>query len=79
MTDAPEFTVLFRWSEDAAAEGAVHVLDAASLPQAKMQAAMLYAGAAFKRTPPDGYLILQQGREVHRYPVAAGRTASAAA
>jgi hypothetical protein len=80
MTDENEFAVLFQWPEGVAgADDPLHVLDAPTLAHAKMQAAMLYAGAAFKTTPPTGYRILQQGREVHRYPVAGLRAGQIAA
>jgi hypothetical protein len=80
MTDEIEFAVLFQWPEGVAVEDdPLHVLDAPTLPHAKMQAAMLYAGAAFKATPPRGYRILQHGREVHRYPAAGLRTVPVAA
>jgi hypothetical protein len=80
MTDKTEFAVLFQWPEGVAVEeNPRHVLDALTLPQAKMQAAMLYAGTAFKATPPNGYRLLQHGLEVHRYPVASGRAAQIAA
>ena len=62
MTDAAEFAVRFHWPEDLGADDQVHVLEAATLPQAKMQAAMLYSGAAFKLTPPIGYVVSHQGR-----------------
>jgi hypothetical protein len=71
MTDAPEFTVLFQWPEAVAVEeDPCHALDAQTLQQAQMQAAMLYAGAAFKTTPPTGYRILHRGAEAYRYPPA---------
>ena len=80
MTDEPEFAVLFQWPEGVAVEeDPRHVLDALTLPQAKMQAAMLYAGAAFKAAPPNGYRLLQHGLEVLRYPVAGVHAAQIAA
>jgi hypothetical protein len=79
MTDLPEFAVLFQWPEAFAIdEDPLHALEAQTLLQAQMQAAMLYAGAAFKTTPPTGYLILHQGAEAYRYPPVevAGRIAA---
>lgn len=69
MTKKSEFVVLFQWPEHiVVAEDPRHALDALTLDQAKLQAAMLYAGAAFKATPPTGYLLLRQDREAYRYP-----------
>lgn len=71
MTDAPEFTVLFLWPTTVAVEeDPFHPLDALTLQQAMMQAAMLYAGAVFKATPPTGYRILDRGAEAYCYPPA---------
>jgi hypothetical protein len=80
MTHACEFTVLFLWPEGVAGDADPrHPLDAETLDQARMQAAMLYAGAAFKTTPPNGYRILHRGAQVHAYPaadIAPGRMAA---
>jgi hypothetical protein len=44
-------------------------LDAVTLEQAKVHAAMLYAGASFKRAPPTSFRILKDGSaEVYRFP-----------
>jgi hypothetical protein len=45
------------------------VLEAANLNDAKMEAAMLYAGASFKAAPPTSFRILHRGAvEVYRFP-----------
>jgi hypothetical protein len=45
------------------------VLDAATLDEAKVHAAMLYAGASFKPVPPTSFRILRNGEtEVYRFP-----------
>jgi hypothetical protein len=45
------------------------VLDATTLDEAKMNAAMLYAGASFKPVPPTSFRILRNGgTEVYRFP-----------
>ena len=44
-------------------------LDAETWELAKLQAARLFAGAQFKRIPPTGYRIIQNGgTEVWRFP-----------
>lgn len=43
-------------------------LDAETSELAKEQAVVLFAGAQFKRTPPTGFRILQDGTEVYRFP-----------
>jgi hypothetical protein len=72
MTHAPtdEFAVLFLWPEGQGADVEQHPLEALTLEQAKMQAAMLYAGAAFKTVPPTAYAIMGQFGEAYRYPPA---------
>ncbi len=46
-----------------------HPLDAETLDEAKRAAAMLYAGASFRPTPPTSYCILSEaGSEVYRFP-----------
>jgi hypothetical protein len=71
MTHIPttEFAVLFEWPESVTvSDDPRHALQASTLDQAKMQAAMLYAGAAFKTVPPSGYSIVTSGGEAYRYP-----------
>ena len=71
MTQASEFVVEFQWPETVTVEeDPCHALEAYTLEQAQLQAAMLYAGAAFKAEPPNAYLILQSGAEVYCYPPA---------
>jgi hypothetical protein len=65
-----EFAVLFMWPESQAPREERHPLDAPTLEQAKMQAAMLYAGAAFKSVPPTAYAVVGQFGEAYRYPPA---------
>jgi len=65
----PGFILLFD-SRDAAAGAAEPIdLEVATLDQAKVKAAMLYAGASFRPTPPTSFRILQDGQtEVYRFP-----------
>lgn len=50
-------------------EAAAHALDAETLDEAKAAAAILYAGASFRPTPPTSYKILcETGSEVYRFP-----------
>ena len=52
-----------------APDGERHTLDAETLEDAKAQAAILYAGASFKRSPPSSYRIVSpSGAEVYRFP-----------
>jgi hypothetical protein len=52
-------------------DGEQHVLDAETLEEAKTRAAMLYAGASFKRSPPASYrIVCPEGTEVYRFPEA---------
>ena len=44
------------------------LLEAATLDDAKMEAAMLYAGANFKTTPPTSFRILNDSAIVYRFP-----------
>ena len=47
------------------------LLEATTLDNAKMEAAMLYAGASFKAEPPTSFRILQRDAvEVYRFPEA---------
>jgi len=55
-------------SRDAPSDEPPIVLGAASLDDAKLEAAMLYAGASFKTTPPTAFLILHNGAIVYRFP-----------
>lgn len=53
------------------ADGEQHELDAETLEDAKAMAAMLYAGASFKLSPPTSYrIVCPAGTEVYRFPEA---------
>jgi hypothetical protein len=66
-----QFTLQFGVRDDAATAGDPIVLDAATLEEAKVNAAMLYAGASFKPVPPTSFRILWNGEtEVYRFPEA---------
>ncbi|MBS0332958.1 MAG: hypothetical protein JSS35_09340, partial [Proteobacteria bacterium] len=40
-----------------------------TLEDAKLKAAILYAGASFKRCPPTSYrIVCPEGTEVYRFP-----------
>ncbi|MGZ6040447.1 MAG: hypothetical protein ACXWKR_17390 [Phenylobacterium sp.] len=64
------FTMYFEWSEAGpAGDLKPYDLDAETLDRAKMQAAMIYAGASFTRTPPQAYRIEgARGEIVYRFP-----------
>ncbi|HEY3948692.1 hypothetical protein [Phenylobacterium sp.] len=48
-----------------------HELDAETVEEAKVKAAILYAGASFKRSPPNSYrIVCSAGTEVYRFPEA---------
>jgi hypothetical protein len=68
-----QFILRFDWPQGAGAdEEATRELSAGTFEAAKMQAAMLYAGAAFRDTRPTAYRIIQNGQtEVYRYPAQA--------
>jgi hypothetical protein len=52
-----------------------HALDAETLEQAKLQAAMRYAGASFQPIPPTAYRVLgPTGETLYRYPEPRRRT-----
>jgi hypothetical protein len=54
-----------------AAPGDRHDLEVGTLEEAKIQAAMLYAGASFRLSPPTSYRIVGPGgSEVYRFPEA---------
>jgi len=64
-----DFTLQFGSSGDVAADEAPIALEGSTLDQAKVQAAMMYAGASFRRTPPTSFRILAHGQtEVYRFP-----------
>ena len=65
-----EFAVLFMWPQGQAPRSERHALDALTLDEAKMQAAMFYAGAAFKAVPPTAYAVVGQYGEAYRHPPA---------
>jgi hypothetical protein len=67
-----EFQLQFGSRDDASEHVEPIVLEAPDLDQAKMEAAMLYAGANFKTVPPTSFRILLKGEtEVYRFPEAA--------
>jgi len=64
-----EFMLQFESGDDPDAHGTPIDLEAQTLDQAKAKAAMLYAGASFKATPPTAFRILRDGKtEVYRFP-----------
>jgi hypothetical protein len=66
-----QFSIEFGLRDDAAGPDDPIVLDAATLEEAKANAAILYAGASFKPVPPTGFRILWNGEtEVYRFPEA---------
>ena len=67
-----EFVLQFGASGLASTPDEQIVLDAVTLDEAKLNAAMLYAGASFKLVPPTSFRILRHGEtEVYRFPEAA--------
>lgn len=66
------YTVHFEWPDGILVEDEANFeLNVETFELAKMQAAMLYAGATFKDAPPTSYRIVQDAKtEVYRYPVA---------
>lgn len=51
-----------------------HDLQGAALEEAKISAAILYAGASFMDEPPTAYIILSPGGEVvYRFPEPGGK------
>ena len=64
-----QFSLQFGAREGASAPDDPIVLDATTLDEAKVTAAMLYAGANFRPVPPAGFRILWNGEtEVYRFP-----------
>jgi hypothetical protein len=64
-----EFTLQFGSDDGAPTKDEPIVLNAATLDEAKVNAAMLYAGASFKAVPPTSFRILCNGEtEVYRFP-----------
>jgi hypothetical protein len=64
-----QFSLQFGSREGATTPDDPIVLDAATLEEAKTNAAMLYAGANFRPVPPTGFRILWNGEtEVYRFP-----------
>jgi hypothetical protein len=64
-----EFILQFGASDGASTSDEPIVLNASTLDEAKLNAAMLYAGASFKAVPPTGFRILLGGEtEVYRFP-----------
>jgi hypothetical protein len=67
----PEYILQFGPFDGSATTEDLVILEAASLDDAKLEAAMLYAGASFKATPPNTFRILKKGQtEVYRFPEA---------
>jgi len=64
------FRMCFEWPQDGpAGDLKPHGLAAETLEMAKMEAAMVYAGASFRRTPPQAYRIEgPDGTVVYRFP-----------
>jgi hypothetical protein len=66
-----QFSLQFGSREGATMPDDPIVLDAATLEEAKANAAVLYAGASFRPVPPTGFRILWNGEtEVYRFPEA---------
>jgi hypothetical protein len=65
----PDFILQFG-SRDAPSDEGPIVLEATSLDDARMEAAMLYAGANFRSVPPTSFLIIHNGAIVYRFPEA---------
>ena len=66
-----QFSLQFGVRDDAPVSDEPIVLDAATLDEAKVSAAMLYAGASFRLVPPTSFRILRDGEtEVYRFPEA---------
>ena len=64
-----QFLLQFGVHDGAPAPDDPIVLDAATLEEAKANAAMLYAGASFRPVPPTSFRILWNGEtEVYRFP-----------
>ena len=62
------YRVEFDWPPGVQGEAGCD-LDAETWAMAKLQAAMIFAGATFEDAAPIGYRILQNGdTEVYRYP-----------
>ncbi|MBS0363989.1 MAG: hypothetical protein JSR98_21660 [Proteobacteria bacterium] len=54
-----------------ATDGEQHELEAETIEEAKVKAAILYAGASFKLSPPTSYrIVCPAGTEVYRFPEA---------
>jgi len=64
------FTMRFEWAEGGpVGDLKPQALAAETLDMAKMEAAMIYAGASFHRTPPQAYRIEDPaGTTVYRFP-----------
>jgi hypothetical protein len=64
------FTMYFEWSESGPV-GALkpYALETDTLEAAKIEAAMIYAGASFQSIPPQAYRIEgPRGEIVYRFP-----------
>ena len=70
------FTLYFEWPEgDDAGDPKAHDLESETLDQARIRAAMIYAGASFQRVPPLAYRIEgARGEIVYRFPERERRT-----
>ncbi len=64
------YTMHFEWAEGASKrEARPHDLESETLDQAKVKAAIIYAGASFQRVPPQAYRIEgPRGEIVYRFP-----------
>jgi hypothetical protein len=60
----------FEWSEGGPVGNlAPHDLEAETIDEARMRAAMIYAGASFQRIPPQAYRIEDpRGEVAYRFP-----------
>jgi hypothetical protein len=65
------FTLKFVWPAGSSPEDPVErSLEADHLEGARLEAAMMYAGAGFGNAPPCGFQLFHRGAEVYRYPEA---------
>ena len=64
------YTMYFEWREDEpTGDLRAYDLEVETLEQAKKKAATIYAGAAFRRIPPQAYRIEgPRGEIVYRFP-----------
>jgi len=69
------YTLYFEWPQTGpVGDREPHNLEAETLEQARIRAAMIYAGASFRRIPPQAYRIEgRRGEIVYRFPEAPQR------